>query len=138
KPIIMITEKSSERSLPPTVITERSFDRPTPTPPPGQGASSWEDSPKFIGESRGILTPSSPPRRAPAVSDSGGLKQPYIPAPAPRIVPPSVIVGPMTNRSMPKILPRPHLPTTIPRGPPPSTSPPATSQATKPDRKSVG
>src|SRR5438445_1500757 len=132
KPIIMITEKSSERSLPPTVITERSFNRPTPTPPPGQGASSWEDSPKFIGESRGILTPSSPPRRAPAVSDSGGLKQPYIPAPATRIVPPSVIVGPMTNPSMPKILPRPPRPTSLPRGPPPSASPPSSSEITKP------
>ena len=132
KPIIMITEKSSERSLPPTVITERSFNRPTPTPPPGQGASSWEDSPKFIGESRGILTPSSPPRRAPAVSDSGGLKQPYIPAPAPRIVPPSVIVGPMTNPAMPKILPRPPRPTSLPRGPPPSASPPSSAEVTKP------
>src|SRR5207247_3844981 len=122
----------SERSLPPTVITERSFDRPTPTSPPGQGASSWEDSPKFIGESRGILTPSSPPRRAPAVSDSGGLRQPYIPAPAPKIVPPSVIVGPMTSSTVPKIISRPPRPTSFPKNPVPSASPQSGSEATKP------
>jgi len=38
----------------------------------------------------------------------------------------------MTNRSMPKILPRPPRPTSIPRGPPPSTSPPSSSEVTKP------
>jgi len=131
KPMIMITEKNAERSLPPTVITERSFDRPTPTPPPGQGASSWEDSPKFIGESRGILTPSSPPRRAPAVSESGGLKQPYIPAPAPKIVPPSVIVGPMTTSAQPRILPRPPRPAGSPRNSVPSASPRSSAEVTK-------
>jgi hypothetical protein len=132
KPTIMVTEKIAERSLPPTVITERSFDRQTPTQPSGQNAPSWEDSPKFIGETRGILTPSSPTRRAPTVSESGGLKQPYIPAPAPKIVPPSVIVGPMTNPAMPKILSRPPRPTSLPRGPPPSASPRSSSEVTKP------
>ena len=132
RPTIMITEKIAEKPQRPTVISERSFDRPTMTPAPSQGASSWEDSPKFIGESRGILTPSSPTRKAPSVPDSGGLRQPYIPAPAPKIVPPSVIVGPMTNPTIPKILPRPPRPTGLPKGSPPSASPRSSSELTKP------
>jgi hypothetical protein len=120
---IMISEKSAEKSQPQTVISERTFDRPAMTPPGGQSAKSWEDSPKFIGESRGILTPSAPTRKAPSVSDSGGLKTPYIPAPAPKIVPPSVIVGPMTNPSPPKIMPRPPRTTSSPKNPVPTASP---------------
>jgi hypothetical protein len=130
---IMITEKSHEKSLPQTIISERTFDRPPMTPPAGRTASSWEDSPKFIGESRGILTPSSPTRRAPSVSDSSGLRQPYIPAPAPKIVPPSVIVGPMSGPTVPKIQPRPPRLTTLPKNPVPSASPsPRSSEVTKP------
>jgi hypothetical protein len=130
---IMITERGSEKPLPQTVVSEKTFDRPTMTPPLGQSASSWEDSPKFIGESRGILTPSSPSRRAPSVSESSGLRQPYIPAPAPKIVPPSVIVGPMTGPTVPKIQPRPPRPTTLPKNPVPSASPsPRSSETTKP------
>ena len=129
---IMITEKGSEKPQPQTVISERTMDRPTMTTPGGQTASSWEDSPKFIGESRGILTPSSPTRRAPSVSESSGLRQPYIPAPAPKIVPPNVIVGPMTGPSVPKIQPRPPR-LTLPKNPVPSASPsPRTSEVTKP------
>ncbi len=120
---IMISERSAEKSQPETVISERTFDRPSMTPPGGQSAKSWEDSPKFIGESRGILTPSAPTRKAPSVSDSGGLKTPYIPAPAPKTVPPSVIVGPMTNPSPPKIMPRPPRTTGLPRNPVPTASP---------------
>jgi hypothetical protein len=130
---IMITEKSPEKPLPQTIISERTFDRPTMTPPGGQSALSWEDSPKFIGESRGILTPSSPTRRAPSVSESSGLRQPYIPAPAPKIVPPSVIVGPMTGPTIPKIQPRPPRLTNLPKNPVPSASPsPRSSELTKP------
>ncbi len=130
---IMITERSSEKPLPQTIISERTFDRPTMTPPGGQSASSWEDSPKFIGESRGILTPSSPTRRAPSVSESSGLRQPYIPAPAPKIVSPSVIVGPMTGPTVPKIQPRPPRLTSLPKNPVPSASPsPRSSELTKP------
>jgi hypothetical protein len=129
---IMITEKSSEKPLPQTIISERTLDRPTMTPPGGQSASSWEDSPKFVGESRGILTPSSPTRRAPSVSESSGLRQPYIPAPAPKIVPQSVIVGPMTGPTVPKIQPRPPR-LTLPKNPVPSASPtPRSSELTKP------
>jgi hypothetical protein len=130
---IMIIEKGSEKPLPQTVVSERTFDRPTMTPPGGQTASSWEDSPKFIGETRGILTPSSPTRRAPSVSESSGLKQPYIPAPAPKIVPQSVIVGPMTGPTVPKIQPRPPRPTTLPKNPVPSASPsPRSAEVTRP------
>ncbi len=131
---IMITEKSIEKSPPQTVVSERSFDRPPMTPPTSQSASSWEDSPKFIGESRGILTPSSPTRKAPSVSDSGGLKTPYIPAPAPRIVPPSVIVGPMTNPTVPKIVPRPPRAASSSKNPVPTASPTLrqSSEVTKP------
>jgi len=130
---IMITEKSSEKPLPQTIISERTLERSTMTPPGGQSATSWEDSPKFIGESRGILTPSSPTRRAPSVSESSGLKQPYIPAPAPKIVPPSVIVGPMSGPAIPKIQPRPPRLTTLPKNPVPSASPsPRSSELTKP------
>ncbi len=129
---IIITEKGHEKPLPQTIISERIPDRPTMTPPGGQIASSWEDSPKFIGESRGILTPSSPTRRAPSVSESSGLRQPYIPAPAPKIVPPSVIVGPMTGPTVPKIQPRPPR-LTLPKNPVPSASPsPRSSELTKP------
>ena len=130
---IMITEKGTEKPLPQTIISERTSDRPTMTTPGGQSALSWEDSPKFIGESRGILTPSSPTRRAPSVSESSGLKQPYIPAPAPKIVPPSVIVGPMTGSTVPKIQPRPPRTITLPKNPVPSASPsPRSSEVTKP------
>jgi len=130
---IMITERSSEKPLPQTIIPGRTLDRPVMTPPGGQSATSWEDSPKFIGESRGILTPSSPPRRAPSVSESSGLRQPYIPAPAPKIVPPSVIVGPMTGPTVPRIQPRPPRPTNLPKNPVPSASPsPRSSELTKP------
>jgi len=131
---IMITEKVSERPQPQTVVSERTFDRSTVTPPQVQSASSWEDSPKFIGESRGILTPSSSTRKAPSVSESSGLKQPYIPAPAPKIVPPNVIVGPMTGPSVPKIQPRPPRSTAFPKNPVPSASPSprSGSEVTKP------
>jgi len=130
---VMITERGSEKPLPQTIISERTPDRPTMTGPGGQSASSWEDSPKFVGESRGILTPSSPTRRAPSVSESTGLRQPYIPAPAPKVVPPGVIFGPMTGPSVPRIQPRPPRPTNLPRNPVPSASPiPRSSEVTKP------
>jgi hypothetical protein len=133
KPTIMITEKGADKPFPPpTIISERTYDRPTMTPPPVQSASSWEDSPKFIGESKGILTPSSPPRKAPQVSESGGLKQPYIPAPAPKIVPSSIIVGPMTTTPQPKTLPRPPHTTASPKPPAPSASPRPSQEITKP------
>jgi hypothetical protein len=81
------------------------------------GSSGWEDSPKFVGESTGVLTPSSIPKKAARfASDSGGLKQPYIPVPAPRMPPPSVIVGPMNQKpaSPGRQAPRPIVRPTFP------------------------
>ncbi len=108
---------------PPTIIAEKPGDKATSASAAAQDktfekpissnssspltASSWEDSPKYVGESRGILTPSAQPRRVPAISESGGLRQPYIPAPAPKAIPSSVIVGPMS--SSPPSQPRPTL-----------------------------
>jgi hypothetical protein len=133
KPMI-ITEKGPEKPQAQTIVSERSFERPSMAQQGGQSASSWEDSPKFIGESRRILTPSAPTRKAPSVSDSGGLRTPYIPAPAPKIVPPSVIVGPMTNPPAPKITPRPPRTIGFPKNPVPTASPTprSGSEVTKP------
>ena len=114
KPAIMITEKGIERSSPPTI-----FPAPSDKPPDvGTSVSaSWEDNPQFIGETKGILTPSSPPRKAPAVSESGGLKQPYIPAPAPKITTTPFIVGPTTSPVQSKPSFAPPQPRILPKAP---------------------
>src|SRR4029077_1684835 len=83
-------------------------------------SSGWEDSPKYVGESTGVLTPSPVPNKpARFASDSGGLKQPYIPVPAPRMAPPSVIVGPMNQKpaSAGRQAPRPIVRPTFPSKP---------------------
>ncbi len=103
-------------------------------------ASAWEDSPKYVGESTGVLTPSPVPKKvARFSSDSGGLKQPYIPVPAPRMPPPSVIVGPMNQRpsSTGRQAPRPIVHPTFPskpsiKEPPPALSVPEWKPATAP------
>ncbi len=95
-------DKFSER---PTVIA------------PSASASGWEDSPKYVGETTGVLTPSPVPKKiVPIVSESGGLRQPYIPVPAPRMPPPSVIVGPMNQKpaSLGRQAPRPIVRPTFP------------------------
>jgi hypothetical protein len=94
-PPIILTEKGSSRTPPPPTIITGPPERPTYAGP--SISSSWEDSSKFIGESKGIPTPSSAPRKVPIVSEPGGLKQPYIPAPAPKLPSTSVVVGPTTN-----------------------------------------
>jgi hypothetical protein len=105
-PPIMINIKDTPVSTPlPTITPEKPSDKTSYANPPNVSSAGWEDSPQLIGESKGILTPSSTPRRTPTVSDSGGLKQPYIPAPAPKPSPPSVIVGPMLSPNVPKITP---------------------------------
>ncbi len=104
KPPIVISEKGSERTAtPPALVSEKTAEKPSFVSPPKPPSARWEDSPQFISESKGILTPSAPARRVPMVSDSGGLRQPYIPAPAPKQTPPSVIVGPMVSQSPPKV-----------------------------------
>lgn len=132
KPSIMITDKGGDvATSPPVMILEKPVERPSFQSPQKPSPSSWEDNPQFIGESRGILTPSTPPRKVPIVSDSGGLRQPYIPAPVPRPTPPNVIVGPMATQSPPRL----SVPSTLPkitarptpRSPSPKTSPPPVS-----------
>ena len=118
KSTIIIGEKGAERTQSSMGSGEKSGYSPSQTFSP----SSWEDSPKYIGESKGILTPSPPPRKVPAISESGGLKQPYIPAPAPKTVPPSVVIGPMTSSQAPKILPPPNPPRILARPTPRTTS----------------
>ncbi len=77
---------------------DRFSERPTGVTS-SSSSSGWEDSPKYIGESTGVLTPSPSSKRvARFTSDSSGLKMPYIPVPAPRMTPPSVIVGPMNQK----------------------------------------
>jgi hypothetical protein len=91
-------------------------------------SAGWEDSPKYVGESTGILTSSLNTKKSARVtSDSGGLKQPYIPVPAPRMPPPSVIVGPMNQKpaSPGKQAPRPIVRPTFPSKPSIKEQPPA-------------
>jgi hypothetical protein len=107
KPPILINDKGSAIAAPPTVMAEKPIEKTNYPSPPKQSSSSWEDSPQLVSETRGILTPSSSSRKVPTISDSGGLRQPYIPAPVPKAAPPSVIVNPMSSPVPPKITPSP-------------------------------
>ena len=118
KPPMVISEKTekTESSFSSPDLGNKPSEQLTPGPS-STGSSGWEDSPKYVGESTGILTPSPAPKKtARFTSDSGGLKQPYIPAPAPRMTPPSVIVGPMNQkpsspgRQAPRPIVRPAFP----------------------------
>src|SRR3989442_12337755 len=114
-PPLVISEKTRS-----TVSGQDSGDRFSERPTviaPSASASGWEDSPKYVGESTGVLTPSSAPKRVAYVPpDSSGLKQPFIPVPAPRMPPPSVIVGPMNQKpaSPGRQAPRPIVRPTFP------------------------
>jgi hypothetical protein len=98
QPPILITEKGPESSPPPTLLADKPSFQSKP-----KSSAVWEDSSQIIGESKGILTPSSSPRKAPPVSDSGGLKQPYIPSPAPKATQPGAMAGPMPQIAPAKI-----------------------------------
>jgi hypothetical protein len=130
---IVIGEKSSERiPPPPTVITEKMINKPSPLSPPTTASTNWEDSPQFIGESKGILTPSRAPRKIPSVSESGGLKTPYIPSPAPKMTPQSVVVGPMSSPTSPRIALSSQKTLTRPRAGVTQTKPPIIASPTSP------
>jgi hypothetical protein len=112
-------------SNPPFVITERSpMSNPDPDdkfsvkPTVVSSASGWEDSPKYVGESTGVMNPAGSKKTA-RVSSDQGLKQPYVPVPVPRTPPPSVIVGPMTQKtsSLGRQAPRPIVRPTFPSKP---------------------
>ena len=80
-------------------VEDRPLDKPSMPPPlPASSSAGWEDSPKYVGESMGILTPSSSSKKGAQSAPDMGLKQPYIPVQAPRMPPPSVIVGPMNQK----------------------------------------
>jgi hypothetical protein len=115
KPPLVISENTAS-SLSGSDSVDKFSEKPA-VAAPGASSSGWEDSPKFVGESTGVLTPSPVPKKAARfASDSGGLKQPYIPVPAPRMPPPSVIVGPMNQkpsspgRQAPRPIVRPSFP----------------------------
>jgi hypothetical protein len=125
-PPLVISEKTGS-SFSGSGAGDNFSDKPTPVPS-SPGSSGWEDSPKYAGESTGVLTPSPVSKKtARFTSDSGGLKLPYIPVPAPRMTPPSVIVGPMNQKpaSPGRQAPRPIVRPTFPAKPSVKEQPPA-------------
>ena len=130
RPPLVISEKTGS-SASDRDSGDKFSERPTVIAPSAK-SSGWEDSPKYVGETTGVLTPSPVPKKiVPIVSESGGLRQPYIPVPAPRMPPPSVIVGPMNQkpasqgRQTPRPIVRPAFPSksSIKEQPPPSDLP---------------
>jgi len=118
KPPLVISEKAGSSTYGPD-LGDKLSEQPNPVPS-SKISSGWEDSPKYVGESTGVLTPSPVPKKAARfTSDSGGLKLPYIPVPAPRMTPPSVIVGPMNQKpaSPGRAAPRPIVRPTFPARP---------------------
>jgi hypothetical protein len=132
KPPIIIAEKPLEPAI--TVTTPKPNDRSLESSINTAGTnSSWEDSPKYTGESKHILTPSAPPRKSFQTSEIGGLKQTYVPAPAPKPIPPSVIIGGF-NPSQVRPFSRPS---DMPQASPRSTPSSAFSKPGNNDNKSV-
>jgi len=128
-PPLVISEK-------PPVSSQDADDKFSERPMVVSSSSGWEDSPKYVGESTGVLTPAGSKKTARVVPDQG-LKQPYIPVPAPGMTPPSVIVGPMTQKpsSLGRQAPRPIVRPTFPSKPSIKEQPAAVSepkQATAP------
>ena len=131
-------------TIPPLLIPEKSAshipssdadDKPSERPSVVSSSAVWEDSPKYVGESTGVLTPSASSKKAAYVTPDPGLKQPYIPVPAPRTPPPSVIVGPMNQKpaSPGRQAPRPIVRPTFPSKQSNKEPPPASGdQETKP------
>jgi hypothetical protein len=125
-PPLIISEKTGPLGFGPDE-SEKVLEKPAVVAS-SPGAARWEDSPKYVGESTGILTPSPALKKSGRItSDSGGLKQPYIPVPAPRMPPPSVIVGPMNQKptSPGRQAPRPIVRPTFPSKPLIKDQPPA-------------
>jgi hypothetical protein len=122
-------EKNPEKT---GTLLPKILDRtPTSTTSPA-GPATWEDSPKYLGETGGFLTPSPTPRRQTTSSQPEATRQPYIPVPPPRVMPSSVILGPGVS-SIPQArpLPRPGATVRVPQKaplvlptPPPTSLPP--------------
>ncbi len=77
----------------PSEASDQRREKPASQTSSGSSASAWEDSPKRIGETTGILT-TSQSRKVAGVVPEVTSQQPYIPSPAPLSPPPGVIVGP--------------------------------------------
>ena len=126
RPPLVISGKTGS-SAPDQDSGNKFSERPTVIAPSAK-SSGWEDSPKYAGETTGVLTPFPVPKKiVPIVSESGGLRQPYIPVPAPRMPPPSVIVGPMNQKpaSQGRQTPRPIVRPAFPSKPLIKEQPPA-------------
>ncbi len=117
-------ETIGQRALPPRIETRPNPQIPAPfkpprddpgrpsgkvSPPPSEKTAdtlpipasrkpdpfAWEDNPKYLEGSGAVPPPSSPTRKKTTVTAApGSRRQPYIPVPAPRAIPPSVIMGP--------------------------------------------
>ncbi len=113
--------------IPSQSISEAPFQRETGLPPPrieSKPPMSSRAKPPIVISQKAESSFSSadspvPTKTARFTSDSGGLKQPYIPVPAPRMTPPSVIVGPMNQKpsSPGRQPPRPIVRPTFPAKP---------------------
>jgi hypothetical protein len=129
-------EKNPERMA---TIPSKIADRSSTSTTNVAGPATWEDSPKYLGETGGFLTPSPTPRRQTASPEPEAARQPYIPAPPPRLIPSSVILGPGVS-PIPQARPTGR-PSTTPRIPqkaplvlptPPPTFPTPTVAENKP------
>jgi hypothetical protein len=116
KPPLIISDKPDSPS---SVVNpaEKSTEKPFASTS-SSASIGWEDSPKYVGETMGILTPSTAPKKIPSFSsDSSAQNPPYIPVAVSRVPPPSVIVGPMnqkpssSSRQSPRPIVRPLFPT---------------------------
>ncbi|HZY93445.1 MAG TPA: hypothetical protein VFE98_01110 [Candidatus Bathyarchaeia archaeon] len=117
KPPVIIADKGFEKpisvsSFPPEKRAEKN---PEPSP---FGSSGWEDSPKYTSETRRILTPSQPPKKALPNIAHGVSRPSFVPGAGPKRIPPSVIVGAMSPPpASPKSFQRPpSVPQASPRG----------------------
>jgi hypothetical protein len=119
RPIVEPPPAKDVRTLPIQFnSSDRREDRELPRATPQVEAQKWEDSPRKTLETRGIISTSQqPPRRpltpltAPPLQSSSG-RPPYIPMPAPKTPPPSVITGaiaqPPTTQQVASKLPTPQ------------------------------
>ncbi len=89
-------KRLGKASSPPEKVAEK---EPIPASR-GVDPSTWDDSSKHPRESQGTTTPSPTPRKQiNTTSEHASRRQPYIPAPAPKAVPSSVILGPGVSPS---------------------------------------
>lgn len=133
KPPVIIADRGFEKPVSvSSVLPEKTSEKSTETTP--FDSSGWEDSPKYTGETRKILTPSQPPKRLPPNTTLPGSRPPFVPVASPKRVPPSVIVGAMSPPpSSPNSFQRPpSIPQASPRGASSPVKSPAVPSASVP------